>query len=388
MEKTCDYQDCTGCGICSTVCPKNCISFITGDFGHLYPKIDVNKCVDCKRCEKVCPAINDQTRIRPKIAYAGIIKNEHDYKTTTSGGAAQAISLNCLQNGGIVYGCASLPEGKIEHIRVADLQSLELLKGSKYVQSTTWKIVHKLTEDVKSGREIVFIGTPCQCAAVKLLFRKKPENLTVVELICHGVPSQKYLYDYFNAQGINPKDIDRIWFRTEKGFQILCAKQEHGSYATIYESVPLWQRGCHDLYYKTFFYGYSYRPSCYRCKFAYPERVSDITIGDFWGLGKTMPADEIPEHQKGISVILPCTDKGMTVVDSIGSIISLYERPVDEAIAGNHQLQHPTIKGFDVKLFNNLRKVIGIRLAFEISFFLTRSNGFIKHRIRHLHDGN
>lgn len=382
MEKICDYKDCTGCGVCAAVCPKHCISFIIGDLGHIYPKIDVNKCIDCKRCERECVAINDQPKIRPRIAYAGIIKNEYDCKTTTSGGAAQAISQYCIQNGGVVYGCASLPGGVIEHIRVEDLQSLELLKGSKYVQSTILKIVPQLIADVRSGRKVVFIGTPCQCAAVKLLFKENPDSLTVVELICHGVPSKRFLYDYLNKQGVNTNDIDRMWFRTEKGFQILCAKKAGDSYSPIYESIPLWSRGCHDLYYNTFFYGYSYRPSCYHCKFARPERIGDITIGDFWGLGRDIPADDIPDHSGGISVILPCTDKGLAMVNAVGALMDLYERPVEEAIAGNHQLQHPTVRGLDVYLFYHLSKVAGLRLAFDISFFLRRLGGRIK-RIIH-----
>lgn len=383
MEKTCDYNICTGCGVCSTVCPKNCISFKTGDFGHIYPKIDTSVCIDCKKCERVCPAINDSDYNKPIKAYAGVIKNESDYITTTSGGAAQALSILALRNGGVVYGCASLSKAGIAHIRVTDEEKLELLKGSKYVQSKVCGVYNDIVKDVNAGTEVLFIGTPCQCDAVKSLFKTKPENLCLVELICHGVPSQIFLHDYLKKQGCNLGDIDRLWFRTDCGYQIVASrKSQSGSYTPIYKSIPLWSKGCKDIYYHTFFYGYSYRPSCYTCKYARPERCADITIGDFWGLGAKIPATEIPDHPHGISVVLPCTTKGQKIINQILDIISLYKRPIDEAINGNHQLQHPTAKGVDVKLFSLLRKLIGIKFAFTISFFIRRTLGFFSRKLK------
>ncbi|MDE6295543.1 MAG: 4Fe-4S binding protein, partial [Muribaculaceae bacterium] len=161
MEKTCEYDICTGCGICSTVCPKKCISFRTGDFGHIYPHIDTEACIDCNRCRQVCPSINDNERHYPEVAYAAFMKNEEEYQSSTSGGAAQALSLHTLRAGGVVYGCATLPGCKVEHIRVDNEEQLKLLKGSKYVQSHAWPCYNQLKTDIKFGKPVLFIGTPC-----------------------------------------------------------------------------------------------------------------------------------------------------------------------------------------------------------------------------------
>ena len=43
-----------------------------------------------------------------------------------------------------------------------------------------------------------------------------------------------------------------------------------------------------DSYNIGFHRAISYRENCYHCRFACPERVSDITLGDYHGLGKAM----------------------------------------------------------------------------------------------------
>lgn len=380
MDKTCSYDICTGCGVCSTVCPKDCISFITGDFGHIFPKIDTSVCIDCKKCERACPALKNNLKQYPHKCYAALIKNPDDYKTTTSGGAAQALSLFTLGKGGVVYGCASLPGGKIQHIRVDNCDDLDLLKGSKYVQSSAWVIYDELIDDVKTGKRTLFIGTPCQCAAVKALFKEQPDNLLIVDLICHGVPSQKFLLDYLKANNVDLQDVSRLRFRTEKGYQIIVLNH---NLKPFFSSIPLFTGYIEDLYYGLFFNGYSSRKSCYTCQFASPERCSDITIGDFWGLGKKEPCNEIPEHKKGISVILSNTVKGEETVKEFGNLINLYPRPVTEAIAGNDQLRHPKVLNYRIRCFNYLRNIIGIRMAFRITTIDKVIKRFIKKFILH-----
>ena len=48
--------------------------------------------------------------------------------------------------------------------------------------------------------------------------------------------------------------------------------------------------------------GTIYRENCYTCPYATKERVSDISIGDFWGIDNQKFSKEI---NKGISLILP-----------------------------------------------------------------------------------
>lgn len=136
MEKVCDYSICTGCGLCASLCPKESISMrVDGILGHVYPKIRQKTCIDCGICVSKCPAQNVPNLEKPAEAYAAWSKEEADYKSSTSGGAASVFSQHIISKGGVVYGCAMLPDIDVRHIRVDNLDGLPKLKGSKYVQT-------------------------------------------------------------------------------------------------------------------------------------------------------------------------------------------------------------------------------------------------------------
>ena len=367
MEQVCDYSICTGCAACGSVCPKKCISFIEGKKGHLYPKIDTSICIDCKKCKRTCPALKPNTGQLPQKAFAAFTRNQDDYLTTTSGGAAQVLSLHILNNGGVVYGCALLPGVIIKHIRIEDKKQLELLKGSKYVQSDLTDVYRTIKLDVDSDRPVLFIGTPCQTAAISALFPNKPNNLLLVDLICHGVPSQSSLRNYLKSHITDLSLIHEIKFRINGKYQIKIFGSPIGSVPTVlYESKPLFDSPYSDRYCSEFFYGFSCRSSCYTCSFAQPQRCSDITIGDFWGLKETGNVLQLPKHKKGISVILPISSKGLETVREIQDKMYIVERPIEEAIKGNKQLQHPTKKTCKIKLYEQLSTYVGDRTAFNI----------------------
>ena len=157
------------------------------------------------------------------------------------------------------------------------MRILGKLQGSKYVQSNVCGLFKDVKNDLKSGKPVLFIGTPCQVAGLKNYIKHIPEHLYLVDLICHGVPSKKMLHDHIKhvAKGQN---VQYISFRKGTDYR-LSVKADKFSY-----EVSLWETPYKDLYLKGFFEGMISRPSCYQCLFACPSRVSDVTIGDFWGL--------------------------------------------------------------------------------------------------------
>lgn len=375
MKLICDKRECTGCGLCAARCPKHCIEMKPGFLGHLYPEIDQSKCIDCKLCQKGCPSLHNISSCYPKKAYAAWSKDEDDYISSTSGGIASVLSQYIVAKGGVVYGCSVLPNIQISHIRVDKQENLHLLKGSKYVQSQIKDIIPQLRKDVKDGLPVLFIGTPCQVAAIKQLYKTIPDNLYLGDIICHGTPSNKFLKDYIQRDlKIDAARVTNVKFRLPDAFSLCVFEQDK----LLYKSNNLWTHRYEDLYYNTFIDGYTYRDSCFSCHYAKSNRISDVTIGDFWGLGKEASDKDIPEHKNGISCVLPITDKGMLLVNAIRDSLNLYERPVTEAINGNDQLRHPKNKNWRISMFQKLHYLIGIKAAYHLMV----ADRMVKYKLR------
>lgn len=361
MDNICDEGLCTGCGLCTVQCPRKCITMIsTGKFGHLYPNIDNNSCIDCGLCKRNCPALINTEKRKPKTAYAAWSKDEEDYKSSTSGGAASIFTQHIISKSGVVYGCAMLPNIEASHIRVDNYEDSMKLKGSKYVQSDITNIMPILKKDVKEGKSVLFIGTPCQVAAIKSSYKEQPQNLLLIDLVCHGVPSLQLLKKHVKRIADYPH-YDNVFFRDGNIIGLVLKVNGHVVYKQQLKK-PRYK----EWYINTFFDGYTYRESCYNCKYACPDRVSDITIGDFWGLGKKQPADEIPLHQYGCSLILPNTEKGLYMIEQIKPKMYLYERSIDEAINGNDQLKRPFKMNRRIRVFRKFYHLFGYQLYYWV----------------------
>lgn len=252
------------------------------------------------------------------------------------------------------------PGVNVEHERASSLEEINRFKKSKYVQSTiSSSLIKAIKADLKAGLQVLFTGTPCQTAGIRNTTRNHP-NLVCVDIICHGVPSIELLRDHVKMVFGDPGSITSLTTRDLQGYFLDLKSRGN----TVY------RRGFpDDAYLNGFQYALFYRDSCYRCKYARPERQSDITIGDFWGLGKT----DYP-HNK-VSVILTNTAKGESILNEIKSTLFLDKRTLEEAVAGNSQLQHPSKSHEFHKFFKKWYPILGYATTVRLSLF--------KFRIKH-----
>lgn len=318
-----------------------------GKLGHLFPEVNQDLCINCKLCQKVCPSTSHLSSKYPITAFAAWHTDRNQYLTSTSGGAATAFAQTIINKGGVVYGCSSEVGLKFRHIRIDNQEDLYKLKGSKYVQSNIGYIYKDIERDLKESLQVLFLGTPCQCAGLKSYLRKNYDNLICVELICHGVPSQKLLKKHL--MNISGGEADYVTFR--KGNDMGLRVYDKSGHKIYYSNI--WYERYRDAYYNTFIDGYTYRESCYKCAYAKPERCSDITIGDFWGLGADLQYDNV----NGCSCVLPITGKGLSLIKE--SPLELHERHVEEAINGNEQLRHPKSLTPRIKFFRKFYSIFG-----------------------------
>lgn len=203
------------------------------------------------------------------------------------------------------------------------MDELQGFSGSKYVKSNPqgiYKIIRKMLSD---GKIVLFIGLPCQCAAVKKATSNiESGELYIVDLICHGTPSPKLLESFLTQYHCNLDNIETISFR-DKGHFALQENQKN-------IAMP----GTMDCYSIAFLNGLIYTENCYECYYADSKRVSDLTIGDSWGTN-------LPDSGKGISLVLCNTKKGMELLEK--SALCLTDVDIEKAIASNPQLQAPSV---------------------------------------------
>lgn len=213
---------CCGCAVCYDRCPVNAISMRENAEGYIAPVIDVALCIDCGQCAKVCPQMNgSQGRDYQKQSYVCFDPNTDREGRSSSGGMFALIATYILEKEhGVVYGAAMVYENDIlqcKHKRIENTKDLHLLQGSKYMQSHTNGIYKQVKDDLKSGRTVLFSGTSCQVAALKR-FVGENDYLFTVDLVCHGVPSDKLFRDYIHFVELkNHCHITNVSFRN-KGY--------------------------------------------------------------------------------------------------------------------------------------------------------------------------
>lgn len=340
----CKLNTCTGCMSCINACPKAAIA-INDSIESFNAEIDQSKCINCGLCEKVCPNIST-VHLHAPIFWKQGWAEDTIRRNSSSGGAASAFIKSFISFGGYAASCL-FENGEFGFSVTNDFEKAKKFAGSKYVKSNPGDIYKQINQLLKQGEKVLFIGLPCQSAAVQNICGEQ-ENLYTVDLICHGTPSPKLLKQFVAENGIDWRSITDIKFREGEYFGL----ESNG--------VRFTPRRVQDSYLRVFLHSVDYTENCYSCRYATLDRVSDITIGDAWG----QLADTVTG---GVSLILCQTEKGRQLVEAAG----LYLEDVDlgKAVEANQQLNHPSNKHSGrKKFFRAIKKGRSFRWATVIVF--------------------
>ena len=318
---------CCGCSACESVCGKKAITMHTDHEGFVYPVVNKDLCVDCGLCVKVCPVTNKCEDDAPYLkSYGGFSTNERIINSCASGGVATALSIATIQKKGIVFGVQYDKDyNSAKYVRIDSLDGLWSLCSSKYIQPSKSGIHALVKNDLITGKPVLFVGCPCDVAALKRYLRKEYDNLLTCELFCAGITSAKILADYRATRekkigsrlvAFNVRDKDKGWF-------VQHIKEEYENGETTYKN-----------HFGTYL-GYGFltfrRPSCYHCQYKQNTTYCDIKVGDFWGIKDTDPF----WNPKGVSVILAKTQKGISALEKLDEF-KLYEVDYAKATTNNH----------------------------------------------------
>lgn len=304
-------KQCCGCGACMAVCPTNAVSVSLNESGFYQYTIDDSKCIKCGKCKKVCP--NNLIEAEELKEMVGLFSyrtdNRNVLKKSSSGGAGYEIAS--LLNKEHYWICGVTYDNKIDnakHILIKPDKENELVKiqGSKYIQSNSAPAINKLA-NLPINEKAVFFGTPCQVAGLDKVLKSqgRRKDFILVDLICHGVPSQnmfnKYLFEIKEKYKLEDHPI--VNFRSGKnGWRNMMI--------SISDSKTEYNKSeKKDMFYSFFRYGLCYLESCYDCPYR-QKSAADIRIGDYWG-------NKFESETIGVSMLLANTEKGYEILKKI-----------------------------------------------------------------------
>lgn len=378
--------NCTGCGACLNVCPKQAIGMQQNEKGFYNPVINEEICIKCGLCNKVCPINNYKSEnIEHPTVYAFQNQDKDILFKCASGGAFASIAKYVIKNNGIVYGVVYDENMKVCHSRTDNLKYLEKMYSSKYVQSDT-KDTYKLTKvDLENGRLVLYSGTPCQIAGLKSFLRKDYENLITVDIVCHGVPSPLVFELY-------KKEISK--FNDDKILNIDFRNKNNGwnpyniEIKTIKSTFV--EKANKNDYFKLFLSNLNINSSCNACQFNKLPRTADLSLADFWGVDEY---DKNLNDNRGLSIILLNNTKGIELLKHLSAKEILKEIPLEYVILCNKNIcssstPHKNREKFfiDIKNGKSLKQCVKKYAAVPIHLSIYRIlpkfiKNFIKYKI-------
>ena len=364
---------CNGCGSCYNICPQNAIKMQQNEQGFLYPEVDDSICVNCGLCAKICPIMNVKYLNSSNPRCFAVMGNDQiRMNKSSSGGVFTVLAEYILKNGGFVCGAAFNSDGLVEHVIVDNLNDLEKLKGSKYVQSDTKEIYRRVKQLLEADRGVLFTGTPCQVAGLNSFLQKDYENLVTVDIICHGVPSPVVYKKYIKELIGDEKFVDTNFRDKKNGWTPSLTTTTTTTTTTVRTHQ---NASCTDDYMRAFLQNLSLRESCFECPFQNIPRQADITIGDFWGVEALNPSYN---DQKGTSVLIVNNEHGESLIKKVKKEFKLFEQaPLEMAKKGNpclyKSVEKPTAdrkQFFELIKSKTLKECIDICLDDKCDYWL------------------
>lgn len=348
-----DKGRCCGCEACRQVCPKQCIQLESDDEGFWYPVVDLDICIRCNRCKEVCPFLTAYTPKEPKQVYAAQALDLPLRMASSSGGIFTLLAEEIIRRGGVIFGARFDKDWGVLHDYTDTREGLPPFRGSKYVQSRIGNSYLHTKQFLKEGREVLFSGTPCQIRGLINYLGREYDNLTTIDIVCHGVPSPRVWREYRTAllqsrdkksdrnshfTNISFRNKDQSgWRHYEFTAEMVASSLNNNPEAIKLHTVH--QLNGSNLYMRGFLHNLYLRPSCYHCMVKGGRSLSDLTLGDYWGIERVCQA---LDDDKGTSLVLIHNERGRKLFNSVQC--SRVETSYSGALAGNPSIEDSVVE--------------------------------------------
>jgi coenzyme F420 hydrogenase subunit beta len=291
LKDVVDWGLCTGCGACQYSCRKGGVTLVNIPSLGIRPKFLNEECANCTECLKICPGyqVNGTLQdsggcsradgyedIGPVLeVWEGHASDPEIRYKGSSGGVLTALAVYCLEHEGmtgVLHTDSTLGESwKNRTVLSSSREEVLSCAGSRYAPAAPCEGLNRI--EVSEG-QCVFIGKPCDAAAVTMLRRERPglsnQLGLVLTFFCAGTPSTKGTLDLLQSIDVNAQEVSSLNYRGEGwpgNFRVKLSS-ESGQRSMTYDES--WSKLT------------SYRPL--RCNLC-PDglgRLADISCGDAW----------------------------------------------------------------------------------------------------------
>lgn len=314
-------QMCTGCGACAYISPESVEMVDALDLGRRpFPKADAPAGAGGGDAARVCPGIQLEHTFDAKSpeliqelipawgpimeVYEGSAADEEVRFAGSSGGAATALSLYCMEQAGM-HGTLHIKQREdVAYLNETTLSTtrdeMMAATGSRYAPASP---CDKLELIEQAPAPCVFIGKPCDAAAVQKARALKPEldekvGVTIA-IFCAGTPNTKGTLKMLEALGVeDPDTVSEVRYRG-RGWP--------GNAAATYVSNGETKRN--EMTYDASWGGILEKHRQWRCYLCldHSGEFADIAVGDPW-------YRDLGPDEKGESMILVRTERGRRIV--------------------------------------------------------------------------
>lgn len=373
MPQLAAHDRCTGCGACSSGCPKGAIRMAPDREGFLYPEV-TDGCVQCGHCAHVCPVQKQREHRTAPQVFAVWSRDESVRQASTCGGAFSALAEYVLEGGGVVFGAALDENLRVVHTAVKNVHDLSRLQGMKPVQSDTGDAYQQVRLYLDQGRQVLFSGTPCQVDGLYRYLGEHPERLLTCDVACGGVCSPGVWAQLVKSMAYvkqhRPTAVEfcgKLTGDRERRFRVKF--EGGGRYDAPMGKCELGRGIARRLF---------MRPACHRCAYATTDRPGDVTLGDFSG-GSFAPE----EKKSGVSMLLINTAKGAQVFDMLP--LERQHRTLEEAEACCAALREPPMAPAErEKFFHAMEQLPFQQVRARFLSALQHQSGGVAERLRGL----
>lgn len=321
FEEVATWQLCCGCGGCAYMHPGQIQMIDVPEYGRrphmqsepaagpVEPAMEM-----CPGIQLTRPAIPDEMISMKKVCQAwglmsqiweGYAADPQIRYEGSSGGVSTALSLYAIEKLGMQGVLHTRYRGGAPYLNQTVFSTCreDLLAGaaSRYSPASPCDSLHLIEQ---SEKPCVFIGKPCDVAAVAKICRLRPElgekiGLTIA-FFCAGTPSTQGTLEMLRRMGVvDPAQALSLRYRGQgwPGMAAVVYQDDHGA---IQQRQLTYEQSWGEILQK-------YRQwRCYIC----PDHIgeyADIAVADAWHRS-------ISDYQPGLSVILGRTKRGLEIV--------------------------------------------------------------------------